>query len=139
MGLVSVRPAQAQLTDNVVHNFGLADGTNPRVGLIQATDGNYYGVTQYGGSGNGTVFKWDGTSLKTLHIFTYSDGSQPLGTVAQGSDGALYGTTFYGGSSGYGVIYKVNTDGSGFSVLHNFSYSDGANSQGDCLAASDGS
>jgi uncharacterized repeat protein (TIGR03803 family) len=32
----------------------------------------------------------------------------------------LYGTAYYGGSFGYGTVFKVNTDGSGFVNLHNF-------------------
>jgi len=37
-----------------------------------------------------------------------------------GANGALYGTTYYGGSHSVGALYKLNTDGSGFSVLRNF-------------------
>jgi len=40
------------------------------------------------------------------------------------SGSTLYGTTYYGGSSDKGTVYKVNTDGTGYTVLKHFSYSD---------------
>ena len=43
----------------------------------------------------------------------------------QGTDGALYGTAHQGGTSGYGTVFKLNTDGTGFTVLKNFDYSTG--------------
>jgi uncharacterized repeat protein (TIGR03803 family) len=47
------------------------------------------------------------------------------------SGNTLYGTTQYGGSSGlYGTVFKINTDGSGYTVLKNFTDSDGANPRG---------
>ncbi len=53
-------------TLSTLHSFDGADGWLPLGGLLQATDGNFYGTTTYGGSGNctnngyaacGTVFK----------------------------------------------------------------------------------
>ena len=56
--------------------------------------------------------------------FTGSDGSYPVaGLVLAGS--TLYGTTAEGGSSDYGVVFKVNTDGSGYAVLKSFTGRDG--------------
>ncbi len=62
-------PAQ---TFTALHSFNSAtDGSNPYSGLIQATDGNLYGVTYIGGpDGNGTVFKITTSGvLTTLHSF----------------------------------------------------------------------
>jgi uncharacterized repeat protein (TIGR03803 family) len=42
------------------------------------------------------------------------------------SGGTLYGTTASGGSSGDGTVFKVNTDGTGYTVLKNFTGSDGS-------------
>src|SRR5579875_479413 len=125
--------AQAQGIEPVVlvHNFnGPNDGADPYAGVIQGKDGALYGTTHIGGANNdGVVFKVnpDGSNFQVLHTFsalpypsTNSDGAYPFAGVTQGSDGALYGTTFFGGTFGYGVVYKVNTDGSNFQVLHHF-------------------
>jgi uncharacterized repeat protein (TIGR03803 family) len=54
-------------------------------------------------------------------------GTQPnAGLVLSGI--TLYGTTFEGGSSGFGTVFAVNTDGSGYTNLYSFTDgSDGAN------------
>src|SRR5437867_1322049 len=57
-----------------------------------------------------------------VHSFGYSDksGSHPRGTLIQGSDGVLYGTTEAGGAYGLGVVFRLNTDGTGYAVLRSF-------------------
>src|SRR5579859_5595410 len=62
----------------------------------------------------------------TLRSFTYSDGANPAAGLIQGTDGGLYGTTYQGGAGGSGTVFKVNTDGTNFTLLHSFSGSDGA-------------
>jgi uncharacterized repeat protein (TIGR03803 family) len=102
-----------------------ADGAAPAAGLVLSGT-NLYGTASLGGSsGHGTVFKLntDGTDFATLHNFgsnpTNIDGSDPnAGLVLSGN--TLYGTTLVGGSSGNGSVFKLNTDGTGFSVLHSF-------------------
>jgi uncharacterized repeat protein (TIGR03803 family) len=76
-------------------------------GLIQATDGNFYGTTQLGGTpGWGTVFKITPTgALTTLHAFTLSDGGQPYGGLLQATSGDLYGATVNGGSRHDGTLF----------------------------------
>ncbi len=49
-----------------------------------------------------------------------SDGSRPQAPLLQGRDGTWYGTTSSGGANGTGVIFKMNSDGTGFTVLHSF-------------------
>jgi len=100
------------------------------------SNGILYGTTSSGGSfNNGTVFaiNTNGTGFTNLYSFTGgSDGSKPTGGLVL-SGHILYGTTEYGGSSGSGAIYAVNTNGTGFTnlysftVLNNFTNSDGAN------------
>ncbi len=111
-----------------------SDGANPVAGLITNLSGStLYGTAAYGGSsGDGTVFavNTDGTGFTNLHTFapfsigppyprTNSEGGAPFAGVIL-SDNTLYGTTYTGGSSGNGTVFAVNTDGTGFTNLHNF-------------------
>jgi uncharacterized repeat protein (TIGR03803 family) len=77
-----------------------ADGGNAIAGLIQGTDGNFYGTTQVGGAnGNGTIFQITPEGQYTvLHSFDFTDGNAPEGPLTQGTDGILYGQTYDGGT-----------------------------------------
>ncbi len=112
-------------TVTVLHNFnGVADGAHAYYGLIQATDGNFYGVAQGDGTMYGTVFKiTPGGVYTVLHTFTGepSDGASPGSALMQASDGKLYGVTAAGGTSNGGTIFSLTTSGgSSYSVLYNF-------------------
>jgi uncharacterized repeat protein (TIGR03803 family) len=116
------------LTNGLLHNFtGTSDGDSPEARLVLLGN-TLYGTTRFGGSAdNGSVFKvnTDGTGFTNLHIFTATsgytndDGSNPIaGLVLSG--GTLYGTAANGGFARHGTIFKVNTDGTGFTILHSF-------------------
>jgi len=111
-----------------VHDFNSGDGANPYAGLM--ISGNIlYGTTYSGGdSGYGTVFKvnTDGSCFTNVYNFTGgSDGASPrAGLVLSGS--TLYGTTSGGGSSSNGTVFAINTDGTCFTNLHNFTNSNGS-------------
>jgi uncharacterized repeat protein (TIGR03803 family) len=80
--------------------------------LLQASDGNYYGTTEFGGTFSaGTVYKIVGTKVTTLYNFDGPHGSFPIGGLVQGADGYLYGTTTAGGGTNAGVIFKISTTG----------------------------
>lgn len=87
-----------------------ADGSGPQAGLVQATDGNFYGTAALGGANNsGTVFGMSPQgSLKTLHRFDGTDGRNPEGALLQGTNGSLYGATSGGGNTGYslGTVFR---------------------------------
>src|SRR5207249_1841382 len=109
----------------VLKNFdNVTTGGNLYAGLIQGTDGALYGTASNGGSsGYGTVFKLnpDGTGFTVLKNFDNSTtGGYPYAGLIQGTDGALYCTAFNGGSSGYGTVFKLNPNGTGFTILKNF-------------------
>ena len=90
------------------------DGANPRGGLVQAGDGNLYGTTENGGTNfDGTVFRiTTNGALTPLHSFTDGhDGGFPEAGLVQASDGNLYGTTSEGGTNGYGVVFRMATNG----------------------------
>lgn len=98
-----------------LHTFFGEDGSDPRAGMIQASDGQLYGVTSSGGQfGNGTVFRvgLDG-SFQTLYHFgaTPRDGGRPLGALMQKRDGLLCGTTYWGGPRNAGTVYCLSLDG----------------------------
>jgi len=114
------------------YNGTNSDGESPLWGLLLSGN-TLYGAAQIGGtSGWGTVFalNTDGTGFTTLHSFTATSGSKGgYGTNSDGvfpyaglllSGNTLYGTAQCGGSSGWGTVFAVNTDGTGFTNLHNF-------------------
>ncbi len=92
-----------------------ADGGIPQAGLVQATDGNFYGVTTgFGSNGSGTLFRITPSgNLKVLHTFcseaNCADGNSASGAPMQATNGDLYGTTDGGGTSGVGTIYRWST------------------------------
>jgi len=117
-----VAPAQTLTT---LYSFcsqnNCTDGFAPEAGLVQGTDGNFYGTTEYGGAYNdGAVFKiTPGGTLTTLHSFSGSDGQWPHAGLVQGGDGNFYGTTERGGASGRGTVFKINPNGT-LSTLYSF-------------------
>jgi uncharacterized repeat protein (TIGR03803 family) len=119
------------------------DGIVPAAPLI-LSGSTLYGTASGGGtSGIGTVFKvnTDGTGFTNLHSFsgsliTNTDGGAPLAALILPNN-TLYGTTSWGGTSGYGTVFRVNTDGSGFTNMHNFANNDGANPEAALILSGD--
>jgi len=145
-GFGSVFKITPQGIETVLHSFSgrAADGNEPLGGLVQGSDGNFYGTTFYGGSsvgaGGGTVFKITPTGVETvLHSFGGDDGIGPAASLVQGSDGNFYGTTSYGGGTGGGTVFKITPEGTE-TVLHIFSGgpSDGGGSVSALIQGSDG-
>jgi uncharacterized repeat protein (TIGR03803 family) len=121
--------AQAGVVVTSLHSFqSYTNGANPQAGLVQGSDGNFYGTTTYGGTnGTGTIFKisTNGT-LTSLYSFTGgNDGAAPEAGLVQGSDGNFYGTTLNGGTNGAGTVFTISTNGA-YASLHSFNGLDGA-------------
>jgi len=102
-----------------------ADGANP-AGLVQGTDGNFYGVTEGGGNStqNGVVFKiTPAGALATLYFFcsqtNCADGGAPASPLIQGADGNLYGTTQLFGAYGGGTVFELTPKGA-LTTLYSF-------------------
>ena len=113
--------------------------------LVQGSDGNFYGATQYGGDfGSGSIFQFipasaaNGPGFNTVYSFpALSDVfGDPLvigvNNLMQASNGMLYGTTEYGGANdlsamnnngfnggGDGALFSINSQGL-FSILYSF-------------------
>jgi len=109
----------------VLHSFindTFTDGAVPS-GVIQGTDGSFYGVTTYGGAtGNGTVFKVTPTGTESvLYSFVngLGDGFNPSGNLIQATNGSFYGTAPDGGAYGDGAIFEITPSGRE-SVLYSF-------------------
>jgi len=128
---------------NFCSQINCADGDVPVAGLVQDSNGNFYGTTYAGGAhGGGTVFKItpNGT-LTTLYSFCSqsgcTDGSEPAAALVQGSDGNFCGTTGYGGANlYYGTVFKITPSGT-LTTLHSFDGTDGYDPQG-LVHATDG-
>ena len=124
----------------ILHNFlGGGDGSNPEGGLVLSGN-TLYGTTFLGGTaGEGSIFRinTDGSDFTNIYSFSGgTNGSNPeAGLVVSGN--TLYGTTYgayFGQSSGYGTVFRVNTDGSSFSNVYTFTGgSDGANPEAGVL------
>src|SRR6202050_5314083 len=118
------------------------DGSYPQAGLVQATDGDFYGTTFEGGANDlGSVFKItsDG-DLTTLHSFDSTDGSSPEGVLIQ-ANGGFYGTTYERGASDRGTVFKMSASGT-VTTLYNFciqtNCTDGAYPEAGLVLGTDG-
>jgi uncharacterized repeat protein (TIGR03803 family) len=123
----------------LVHAFCLAgvpcpDGGNVQAGVVQAGNGNLYGMVVRGGDsgcilggfdGCGTIFEVTlGGTFTTLHLFHRSDGGGPVSALVRTKNDVLYGVTPYGGKNdectgGCGTIFKITPTGA-FKSVYSF-------------------
>lgn len=113
-------PAQNVAFTTLV-NFNGTNGSAVYSGLVQGTDGNFYGTTYFGGAYDwGTVFKMAPSgALTALYAFNGTDGSEPTAGLVQGSDGNYYGTTDGGGAHLGGMVFKITPAGT-LTMLYSF-------------------
>ncbi len=120
-GIFKLTPAfQLTMIYTFCSQMNCADGITP-TGLMQASDGNFYGTTIYGGANNfGTIFKITSAgALTTLYNFQVQPFAPPQGSdnssetyggmvLVQDNSGNFYGTTSLGGANGNGSVYSLS-------------------------------
>jgi uncharacterized repeat protein (TIGR03803 family) len=125
-GTVFVVDTNSGVGFKTLYNFGSTGGCSPYSGLVLSGT-NLYGTTSdVATSGDGTIFRINTNTtdpvFKTLYSFSGTDGQAPKGDLLL-SGNTLCGTTTAGGSGLGGTAFMLNTDGSGFTTLHNFTAS----------------
>jgi uncharacterized repeat protein (TIGR03803 family) len=134
-----ITPAGAE---TVLYSFaGGTDGEGPYGALIQGTDGNFYGITESGGTHDeGTVFKITPAGAETV-LWSFgsgTDGDEPYGSLVQGTDGNFYGMTHEGGINNSGTVFKITPAGAE-TVLWSFgSGTDGSAPYGSLVQGTNG-
>jgi uncharacterized repeat protein (TIGR03803 family) len=113
--------------ETILHRFSGPDGESPVAGLMQGSDGNFYGTTPGGNTTSGTVFKLTPEGVETT-LYTFgSDGALwPYASLIQGSDGNFYGTTEGGGNADGGTMFQLTPAGV-VTVLYSFPNTSGEN------------
>ncbi len=144
-GTVFKITASGDLT--TLYNFcsqtNCTDGEEPYAGMIQATNGNFYGTTYVGGAyGWGTVFEINSAGkFKTLYSFCAQtgcpDGKFPAAPMVQATNGNLYGTTSDAGTNGFGTVFVISPEGK-FTTLFSFNDTDGAAPESALIQAPNG-
>ncbi len=106
---------------------GAAKGQRPRGPLALGPDGNFYGVTERGGTADaGTLFRMNASgTLTVLAEFAANGPRLPLGGLITGGDGKLYGTTSAGGSADAGTFFQINPGSGTWVSLAEFTGSSG--------------
>lgn len=125
--LLATHTPAAPVDLRYLHHFGPTPSAgywlNP---LVAGRDGAIYGTTIRGGAGNqGTIYRLETNGGARTVLFEFpansTKGIQPGGPLIYGSDGLLYGWTFLGGASNQGVIFRLDRNGSNYSVLRHLS------------------
>jgi uncharacterized repeat protein (TIGR03803 family) len=116
----------------------------PYAGLIQASDGNFYGTSWRGGAnGTGAVFETTAGSNTVTLLYSFcsqtncADGDDPFAPLLQAANKNFYGTTLNGGTKGYGTVFEITSAGT-LTTLHSFRYTDGASPTAGLIQARNG-
>src|SRR5512133_2375756 len=128
----------------ILSPFCPGEGSEPKGGVVQASDGFFYGTTERG-TYLGEIFRMDAAgNFTVLHRFEAyaSDGGSPVSGLIEGGDGFLYGTAPIGGQpvtapSRHGVVYRMDKAGA-VTVMHTSTGPDGYKPLAALVQAADG-
>jgi uncharacterized repeat protein (TIGR03803 family) len=108
----------------VKYSFSGGDpqGEQPRGQIVLSSEGTLFGTTTLGGvASSGVIYsiREDGSDYSVIHEFGTRPGEEiyPAGGLLLGKDGFLYGTTEFGGARGSGSIFRIRSDGGGYSNI----------------------
>jgi uncharacterized repeat protein (TIGR03803 family) len=112
-----------------LYNFNPGtDGSEPDAALILSSNILYGTASEGGGNAVGTVFAihTDGTGFTNLYTFQGgTDGIDPVGSLVLSSN-VLYGTASQSSYPYNGTVFAINTNGTGFTILHLFTARSGS-------------
>ncbi len=105
-----------------IHNFGFTpDGATVLTSLMEASDGNLYGVTDAGGAHyNGTIFQYSLSTGVFTTVYNFTNGGDSYSQLIDDGKGNLYGTTSYDGVNSFGNIFSWNYKTSTYTDIYDF-------------------
>lgn len=118
-----------------------SSGGRPETGLIEGANGLILGVLAANtGTNTGGLFQIneDGSGYSVLYEFGENEWGGTPGKLLMTSDGWLYGITGRGGAAFEGTLYRISPQGTGFTILHEFTDLSGSNPSGELLEHSNG-
>ncbi len=127
--------------DNVYEITGSAGGGSNLGGMVNASNGKLYGVTQRGGTNDkGMLYSFDpiNSTFTKLYDFSLASGSEPVAAMIQSTNGKLYGVASYGGANDKGVIFSFDINANTYTKLYDFVQSTGESPTTPLYQASDG-
>jgi uncharacterized repeat protein (TIGR03803 family) len=124
-----------------IHNFGFTpDGATVVTSLMEASDGNLYGVTDAGGGHyNGTIFQYNLVTGVFTTEYSFANGGDSYSQLIDDGNGRLYGTTSYDGANGLGNVFSWNYKTNTYTDIYDFTNGlDGQHPWAGIIIASDG-
>ena len=120
---------------------GVNKGSVPTGVPLIASNSILYGMTTGGGqNGAGVIYSvnTNGSNFSKLRDFPSSAVPVPVGGLIQAADGNLYGLTYFGGTTDEGQLFRMSTNGSGYTGILNFTGNNQVHPIGGLFQASDG-
>ncbi|WP_158941501.1 choice-of-anchor tandem repeat GloVer-containing protein [Granulicella sp. S190] len=124
-----------------IHNFGFTpDGATVVTSLMEASDGNLYGVTDSGGANyRGTIFQYNLSRGVFTTVYNFAIGGGSYSQLIDDGKGHLYGSTSYDGLNGLGNIFSWNYETNSYTDIYDFKNGvDGQHPWAGIIVASDG-